>query len=1007
MTLLFACSLCWTTPAAWAQPTDYDALAAQTRQQSLQRLEELLRHTDPTAPRRPEMMLRLAELYRAEGRTQWLAEEERLLATQRACERTEGCDPTSLQADHSVSASWFARSVRLYEGILARYPRYDRVDQATFFLGSALAEAGSREDAFAAFKRLVVAYPDSPFAPDAYLQIGEYYFDVAANPHGARRAYERASRFDDYDKRLYALYRLAWCHYNLDELQRGIDALLVVVRASLEPDAEPGALQLGDEALADLVRFYADAEAYDDAVRTLEGLGRPDLVREVQSRLADRLSETGAFERAIEMYQRLLLDAPMAPDAPEHAAAIVRAASKQADRTTVLQQLERSRTTYGPGSAWAQQQEPQVRADAHDALERQLRTVATRLHTHGRTLARARRTADADATYADAAQVYALYLDAFGERTAATDVRYAFGELLYAVEDYAGAHTQYTRVAHDDPHGPHGRFCAEGAVHAAEALVRAEGGPLAGAAVQLPANPTPRPLSRWQQAYVDACRHYADTYDDHRVDDMLYRSAYLLYNTFRFDEAAAQFEAVIRRDPTSQEAEYSAQLILDALAVNERWLALRDTSLAFHTQPRLGSAAFKQDMLALHQRASLEIVAARFEADADHATAGDGFRAFHDAFPDAPQAAVALHNAAFHYHSAGRLPEAVAARRILVDDERFGPRTPYYAEQLGHLAVDLERTADFAGAALLHERLAEVEPTEERGRDARFSAAVLREALGDLDTAVAHLQRYARDHEGDARAAQVHGRLGRILTTLGRHREAAAAYAAAAQASAGEARLQAVRSQGAALAAAGDRGAQRTLYATAVGEAAEGSDAVGRMKLVLMEPALQAYRAVELRGVDPTAPPAAQDRVLAEALRRKMGALQELEAQIAEVVSLGTAGAGFAGLLALGGAYEELATALRTAEVPAYLDDDQRVFYTDQLAERAYAQEEKAVRTYAEIRKRAFELQWYDTSVLSATRRLGVLRPEVHDPPADRLDGGPWLSTPGHSRRPAQPETTL
>ena len=96
------------------------------------------------------------------------------------------------------------------------------------------------------------------------------------------------------------------------------------------------------------------------------------------------------------------------------------------------------------------------------------------------------------------------------------------------------------------------------------------GGTTSSAKKPIPKGPKePQDLTQWEQNLVTACRQFADIFpEDKKVRNVIYRSAYLLYHKYRFDEAADQFKAVIKMDPRSREAEQAANLILDAFVVN-------------------------------------------------------------------------------------------------------------------------------------------------------------------------------------------------------------------------------------------------------------------------------------------------------------------------------------------------------------------------------------------------------------------------------------------------------
>src|SRR5688572_15523635 len=161
--------------------SEYQIIAEQKRMESIDRLKSLLERGGVPDETKAEMMLRLADLYFEQGRYLYLKEMAAYDEQYEACFNQPGCETANLKPNTGGSREWQEKSIRLYEGILSQYPRYARADQATFFLGSALKDIGREADSVEAFKKLVKLYPESKYLPDAYVLIGEYYFDVENN----------------------------------------------------------------------------------------------------------------------------------------------------------------------------------------------------------------------------------------------------------------------------------------------------------------------------------------------------------------------------------------------------------------------------------------------------------------------------------------------------------------------------------------------------------------------------------------------------------------------------------------------------------------------------------------------------------------------------------------------------------------------------------------------------------------------------------------------------------
>ncbi len=1004
--------------------SEYQIIAEQKRMESIDRLKSLLERGGVPDETKAEMMLRLADLYFEQGRYLYLREMAAYDEQYEACFNQPGCKTELLAPNNGGSREWQEKSIRLYEGILSQYPRYARADQATFFLGSALKDVGREADSVQAFKKLVKLYPESKYLPDAYVLIGEYYFDVENNAFGALKAYLKATTYPESPKYSYALYKLGWCYYNVGEYDKAIETMKAVVNHSMANQQTQSSLQLQDEALKDLVRFFADADKMNEAIEYFTSLGRSDLIRTTLKRLAAMFYEQGKFDRSIEMYRRLILDAPTSKDNPEYQAEIISAYKKMGQREKVLEEINRLRTDYGSNSAWARANaaDPQAIAEAQSKIEGQLRGIAVDYHNTARQYEKSRHP-DAPKVYELARQAYATYLDLFPSNEHTYDVRYAYGELLYKLKDYEGAYTQYMAVVALDPNGKHSKFCAESAVFAAEEQIKREGGADGSGKVIARATDVtePQPLTLWEQRFVDACNQYATLYQgDKRVKDMIYKSAYLLYNKYRFDDAAKQFQVVIAMDPTSKEAELAANLILDALVVRKQYDTLRSTSKAFYDQPGLGTAQFKKDVYEIYQNSSFKLIELNFEKDKDFKKAADAFVAFYEEFPESPLSAQALNNASAYYNKSGAIASSVKVRHILAEDPKFGPKTKYYYDQIGFLGYDYELIAEYEKAAFYYERLWALFPEEKkkpenaskiaemetRAGDAIYSAAVFRKGVGQWEQAIANYNQFVTAFPNDKRVAETKIAIGKIYEENQRWEEAANVYQAYFKNPPKDGPLEytyfARLHYGQAMEKLGkikERDAiykeTIALYTKSGATSTKGphTEFVAEMMYQIAQPMLTEYFTLKVKGLGKGAAQKAEDKALTDSLLKKTKALADVEKTYTEVVNLGAGEWGIAALVALGKVYEDMAISLRTGDAPAYLTAEQVELYRMQIEDKAYVQDEKAVNAYKTALDKSFELTLYNENTAYATRQLGVLRPDEYPGLSEVLLDPRWTSS--------------
>lgn len=986
---------------------EYARMAEEKRMESIRRLKELL-NKGVEGETKAEMMLRLADLYFQQGRYLYLREMAAFDTEYDKCFNTEGCDAEKMKPDNTASAEWQTKSIKLYETILSNFPTYARADQATFYLGSALQDLGRADEAADAFKKLVKLYPQSSFVPDSYVLIGEYYFEND-NAFGALKAYQKATQYTDSPKYPFAMYKLAWCYYNVGDYGKGIETMKAVVTYSMNQEQNSSGIQLQEEALKDLVRFFADAGAMNEAYEYFTKLGKKDLIRSMLQRLAGMYFEQGKFDQAVETYRRLISENPSSADNPGYQTEIIQCYRKIGQKEKTLEEIDRLLRDYGASSAWARANasNPTAVKDAEKKIEENLRRVAVDYHNEARKLEQSRHS-DAAKVYDLARQAYATYLSEFKTGEHVYEVRYAFGELLYKTKDYVGAFEQYMAVVALDPNGKHSNFCAESAIFAAEEQVKLEGGAAAGGKVTVDAKSAkePQPLTAWEQRLVDACAQFAKLYPtDKKAINAIYKSGYLLYNKYRFEEAANQFKLVIDMDPRSGNAEQAANLILDSFVVRENWQALKDNAKFYYDKEGLGSSQFKKDAYEVYERASFKVIEVDLAKDNDKGKAADRFVAFYEEFPQATTAAQALNNASIYYYETNRVDDAVKVRHILVEDPKFGDKTKYYYDQVAALGFDYESIADFSKASFYYEKLWGLYPKQKETKtkegatdlasidakagDAIYSAAVFRNGLGEWETAIANYNALTAAFPDDERVADIKIRIGRIYEERKAYDQAANVYKAffttPPKSATIDQQYYARLHYGQILGLQGKTKEQQKFYEETValyekylaggGQRGALTEFVAEMMFKLNEPTLEGYMAMRIKGAGAAAGRKAEDKSLTDSLGAKAKKLVEVEGLFTKVVNTGAGEWGLASLVALGKAYENMGVALRTGDTPFYLNDEQREIYKMALEDKAYVQDEKAVNAYQLALQKSYELTIYNDNTAYATRQLGVLRP--------------------------------
>src|SRR5688500_5200151 len=179
---------------------------------AIQRLETFLQRY-PESPLRPNALFQLGELLVRRA-------EEQFAATQRA---SAGQADSAVRADAPVRPD-FSGAIARYEELIRRYPTFERIEAASYTLGTLYSSSERFAEAAPLFER-VAGGDSSGFEAEALFRLGDARFELASKERGtprragfarAARAYEQATAAAPANGDIYflSLYKLGWSYYN-------------------------------------------------------------------------------------------------------------------------------------------------------------------------------------------------------------------------------------------------------------------------------------------------------------------------------------------------------------------------------------------------------------------------------------------------------------------------------------------------------------------------------------------------------------------------------------------------------------------------------------------------------------------------------------------------------------------------------------------------------------------------------------------------------------------------
>lgn len=939
-----------------------DAAARGSRQRSIAMLEEMLRKGEFEGDKRATMILRLAEMYAYEARTEKL---DAIGTWTEACDASpEDCPE---QADLQAFEHAHDRALSLYRTVVAAHPRFARVPEARFALALGLLERERPADARDELRQYVRNHPEAPQAHLAWLQLGELELD-GGRASSAVQAFRRSAGFPDGEYRATAEHRLGWALKNVGEDRRALDA----VRRAVQLAEAAGDQALIEEGRKDLVRFAVELGELDE-IESLLGQGA---ARVQALTLAARThAEQGEVDKAVQVWRRVIAEAPEHPERPAAVAAITAEFRGQGRWFEALDAARRLEVEHRSGTAWARANavHPPTLLEARERADRELRRIAIGAHTESRKLKRRPGGAEAAAA-ADGA--YKSWLGAFGESDAAAGVHRAYGELLYEQGAFELAYDQYKAVWTRAPDSAGARQSTVDALHTAERLLEARPAPRPAADIPL-ATVEPRPLTTEEVRLLEAVDASLAIGSEHEAA-VLYRAAYTLYNAFHFEEAATRFRKVIALDPGSADAEKAAHLIADMLAIRESWQALAENATFYANQPELGDARFREAMRALARKAELKQVESALAQDGDRRRAALDTLAWVDRHREsaAPEVmSLALRDAAAHWEAVEDPASARDVRRRFLDEPRLAD-DPARQDQWLALGDDLERLAQWEEAAIAYGEGAALGGDDRRIAEALWRRALLLEAAESPrapSAFTAFIERFSQDErvvQARVRRARAEGSV-RAWSLLLDDPDLSTAI-----------RLEAAL----AMHRLGQRDAvSRGIALLPDPIPVDAAELAGELRFLDLTEDFKAFRAREL-----TLPPAGSSRSGPRHLARQITQMQREARALSErtqaVMATRSGRWGLAAAVRIGEIQEIWARILDESPTPTHLTEDQAVIYRQKLADVIWHRREQARIAYIGALERAWDLTLYTDATAVARQRLSVLAPEDWPPMHERIE---------------------
>lgn len=872
-----------------------------------------------------------------------------------------------------------SKTMAIYKNILRENPKFDRVDEILFLAGYRGRE--TKDPHYVDYLRaLIKNYPNSKFMADAYMEIGEDYFE--------HREFDKAIEvFNEVLKRPnhlhnYALYKISWCYYNEGKYRIAKEVMQKVVESS---KGVKGEIELRNEALRDLVVIYSDLGLYQEAEQYFTSIGEPEYAIKVLEKLSDIYFDQSRYELATATITLLLEKAPDKAEAPKYHSKLIDCHERSQNQVSALKEMTNFLSTYEPNAHWYSiNTDTDAREYADGRSEVYSRFIATRYHEESQKYEKI------DIKKAEkfsllAMGFYEKYFERFSNHPNAYNLRMIYAELLFQTKRFDKAAEQYAMVFQMNPKGKYANKALTGQIDSLSKIEADNYEKIEKIASEKKGKEI-LPFPDTTIALIKANDNYVKLFPaDGKSPEVYYQRARLYYNYNHFTEAERAFQDVIAKYPNSNAANQSRHLILDIYNINKDWDKLEKTAVAY-LQVKTFATEENQNLLLDLIQGSIFQRAKQKEDQKQYLEAAKIYESLTVRYPKSKYADKALFNAAMNYISADDSEMAISTSQKFLAQY---PNSELAPKMLLSMAGYFDEKFDFQNAAKFYEIYAQKEPKSNLAPDALFNAALYQENLKTYASALRNYDKYLELYPANKDAQVVFFSRGLIYEKLGQLGNASKVFddfikkyghrsATAVEALYRNGKIQ--ERMGKAEANNSYLSAVRTSKKLGTGPQA-GSHYAAKAMFETTQPFFKEYQSIKL--VMP-------ERALTRAISKKAALLKQLKDMYVDVINLGDPEMAVASLYYLGLAYQDFSQSLFKAPVPPSLSPEEVQMYQVELQNRAMPIEQQAIDAFEKSLKKGYELDIFSEWTRKSYDQLSQYKPSLYPPQRGEIVKGTY-----------------
>lgn len=627
--------------------------------------------------------------------------------------------------DESKSRAQWAELAKDAQSLLEEYPRSKNADVTTFNMALAYYQLKKEKDAARLYSQIISKYPNSAKAGDSYYALGEFYFD-RNDFRNAQNNFKNALKFKQAALYPWALHKLGWCSYNLNQYPSALAYWKQTV-AETQRGGKRGIL-LKEEALRDMVYAFAELRQIEPAIAYYRRNGGDKYIGKFLLLLAETFTDQGQYNDSIMVLKRYQQVEPLDADVPQTQKEIIGLNYELGRMSVVWTELARYPKLFGPGTRWAEanQKNKALYEEVQQTIKDQILYYAKLTHKNAQKDNNAK-------LNMEALKGYNLFLSSYPKSREVAEVKYNMADIHYFSKNFRESGKLYRDIVvmgKDkaliyDPRSNKGENIHKKSADFMLDSYASQFDPELKVLLKIKPDfsKPPRPLSEDAKNFLAACGTFQQQYKDDKKNNKLCDIGIteIYYRSADKKMAMKYLWLLAKKYPGTKEGDAAVEQLVP-LYENDK-PGLEKTIAELRKIPAYQSGKIGTKLKDLEYGVAVDVA----KSDKNACSRAKKYEDLYKKNPASKDAVGLINNAAVDYIKCGKIPEGISAYLIVL--KKF-PTAPTAKDALLEVAKLQENRMELGAAASFYTEFAKKYSKDKESIGALAKACEIEAALG-------------------------------------------------------------------------------------------------------------------------------------------------------------------------------------------------------------------------------------------------------------------------------------